>query len=382
MYKIVNHFPDNIIFRERGPFISLYQPTHRFRPDNMQDTIRFKNLVNEIENSLKEKYSKDETEKILKPFRKLAEDKLFWNYTSDGLAILADSEECIVYKLNRTVKEFAVVADSFYIKPLIRNFQSANNYHILGLSRQNFILYEGNRYEIGKVEIDDTIPKTIEEVLGDQYTEPYLSTARYGGGEADGVTYHGQGSRKDEIMIDVQKYFRYVDKFIVENYSNPTKLPLLLVAIDENQGEFRNISRNEFLLSKGINLDYESVSEEELKEMAWSLIEPLYIERTKELVDKYNLQRSKFLGTDDLAEAARAAVEGRIETIMLEYEKVIPGRINKKTGELEKGHINNPELNDSLNDLGQIILNAKGEVVVLPKERMPSDTGIAAIYRY
>ncbi len=29
MYEIVKDFPDAIIFEEEGPFISLYQPTHR-----------------------------------------------------------------------------------------------------------------------------------------------------------------------------------------------------------------------------------------------------------------------------------------------------------------------------------------------------------------
>jgi hypothetical protein len=45
MYEIVKDFPDAIIFEEEGPFISLYQPTHRHSPGSKQDPIVFKNLI-------------------------------------------------------------------------------------------------------------------------------------------------------------------------------------------------------------------------------------------------------------------------------------------------------------------------------------------------
>jgi hypothetical protein len=52
-YAIAHLFPDEMIFEKGGPFVSLYQPTHRHFPENKQDTIVFKNLVRQIENSLK-----------------------------------------------------------------------------------------------------------------------------------------------------------------------------------------------------------------------------------------------------------------------------------------------------------------------------------------
>jgi len=39
-----------------SPCISLYQPTHRQHPDNAQDTIRFRNLLGELESLLRDKY--------------------------------------------------------------------------------------------------------------------------------------------------------------------------------------------------------------------------------------------------------------------------------------------------------------------------------------
>jgi len=102
------------------PCLSLYQPTHRHRPDKQQDPIRFKNLVKELEESLLQQLSKEEIQPLLEPFLALTNDRDFWNQTLDGLAVLGARGIFRVYKLHRPVAELAVVADSFHIKPLIR----------------------------------------------------------------------------------------------------------------------------------------------------------------------------------------------------------------------------------------------------------------------
>src|SRR5579862_7965168 len=70
------------------PCLSLYQPTHRRHPENQQDPIRFRNLVRELEASLRQKYSAVETRSVLEPFEVLAHEHDFWNHTLDGLAVL------------------------------------------------------------------------------------------------------------------------------------------------------------------------------------------------------------------------------------------------------------------------------------------------------
>lgn len=350
LYEIVNEFPHEIIYEGEGPFISLYQPTFRHRPENKQDIIRFKNLIQGIQSSLRQKYPKAEIEKLMKPFNEIAENNIFWNNTKDGLAILSCKNKTVIYKLNRSVKEFAVVADSFHIKPLIRAYQSADSYHLLGLSRKNFTLYEGNRYGFEEIQLDPEIPRTIEDVLGDEYSEPYLNPGAYGGTGGTPM-FHGHGSRKDEISKDTEKYFRYVDKFILDNFSNPTGIPLILVALDEHHGLLRNITNNPHLINDGIRRDYETLSTDELREEAWKVIEPFYLNKTKELVERYELERSKFLGSDDLAQVARATVENRVDVLMLEADRIEPGKIHKETGALHRGDLDDPDVNDMLDDL-------------------------------
>lgn len=382
LYEIVHDFPNGIIFDDKGPFISLYQRTHRHKPENRQDLIRFDNLVSRIRDSLERDYPKVDVEKLLEPFDQIYKDRIFWNKSTDGLAIIANPNKCVVYRLPRGTGDVAIVANSPYIKPLLRNYQSADKYNVLGLEQRNFMLFEGDRYGFEKVEFPEGDDITKEEVLGDQYSEPHLTPRVGNRGPANAPVFHGHGGRKDELEKDTDKYFRYIDNYIFNNYSNDSKAPLILATLDEHFGLFKDISDNPHLVDEGIRKDFRSLSLTELKNEAWNLVEPVYLQKTEDLTDRYNLQRNKFLASHDLAEVARAAVDNRVDTIMVEADRIIAGAVNKETGEIEAGDLDDPKVGDLLNAISLVVLKNKGEVVVLPKDRMPSETGLAAIFRY
>ena len=381
MYEIVNEFPHDLFATKSKPCISLYQPTFRHGPENQQNTIRFSNLMKEIEQSLNQKYSKKEVEHLLKPLETMLADKPFWEQAGDGIAVFANCEKCIVYRLQRSVRELAVVADSFHIKPLIRTFQSADRYHLLGLSRNEFTLFEGNRYGFKEVELDPELPRTIEDALGDELTESYLSAGAYSGAGGQAM-FHGHGSKKDEIDKDIERFLRSVDRTVLEHYSKPMKLPLFLVALAEYHTPFQRISHNPLLEKEGIRVAYDSLSIKQLEESAWEKIEPQLLMKTKKLVDEFENARANDKGSDDIAQIVRAATENRVSRILIEADRLMPGSMDLETGHLVDGKISNPEVDDVLDDLAEMVFNNSGKVVVLPKERMPSTTGAAAIYRY
>lgn len=66
-----------LVSYHQRPCLSLYQPTHRHHPENQQDPIRFRNLVKELETSLRQKYPAIETRLLLEPFEALTNDHDF-----------------------------------------------------------------------------------------------------------------------------------------------------------------------------------------------------------------------------------------------------------------------------------------------------------------
>jgi hypothetical protein len=360
MLDKIREFPDEIVFQEGGPCISLYQLTHRHSPENKQDVIVFNNMMRDLESLLEEKYKEADIEKIMKAFQELKEDKSFWNNTLDGIAILANQERFLVYVLPENVENKLVVGDSFHILPLIKTFQLAGKYNLLGLDGNDFIVYEGSKYELEELELDEDIPKTIEEVLGEEYSEKFLNHGSRSGSGGSAI-FHGQGSKKDEIEEDVIKYFKYVDKLIFDNYSKISKLPLILVALKENQGLFRKFSNNTFLMEEGINSSIKSLDENKLTSRAFEILDIINQEKNKILIDSFNQAKANSLGSDDLHKIKKAVADKRIKIMMIEENRDISTELDKIVTQ---------------------VIKDKGQIIVLTEEQMPSDTGIAAIYRF
>ena len=77
-----------------------------------------------------------------------------------------------------------------------------------------------------------------------------------------------------------------------------------------------------------------------------------------------------------------AGVAGRVATLLIEADRHVGGRIDPASGRIEYGEITHPEIDDLLDDLGELVLNKGGQTIIVPAERMPGKTGIAAIYRF
>jgi hypothetical protein len=67
---------------------------------------------------------------------------------------------------------------------------------------------------------------------------------------------------------------------------------------------------------------------------------------------------------------------------LIEADRHLPGRIDYASGRIEPDDLAHPEVDDVLDDLGELVLQKGGQMLVVPAERMPTQTGIAAIYRF
>jgi hypothetical protein len=269
-----------------------------------------------------------------------------------------------------------VVAESFHIKPLHRFVQSADRYHVLGVSRERISLFEGNRDGLDEVELDPAVPRTPTEAPRVEAKELHLSAWAPSAGAA-GVRY-SEGSKSDIEDNAATRFLRAVDRAILEHYSRPTHLPLIVAALPENQSLFRKISRNPFLLPDEVKTYPDAMSLDDLREQAWRAMEPHYRARLAGLIEMFGVARSKELGDDDLERIAASAGAARVATLLTEADRHIPGSINPETGVSFGG----AAVDDLLDDLAELVLKSGGQVVIVPNEQMPTQTGIAAIYRF
>jgi hypothetical protein len=383
MRQITTERLRQLISAHDPPCISLYQPTHRRHPENAQDPIRYRNLLAEMETTLRQKYPTREVRTLLEGFQPLARYDRFWNHRTDGLAVFSSPGRFELYELQRPVRELLVVADSFHAKPLIRILQSADRFQILCLNRQEAKLYEGNRNALDPVELTD-FPATIQAVLGDDLPEPQHMIGSYGVKGAGGGTavHHFHGSTRDEVEADLVRFFRAIDRGILEHHSRPSGLPLLLAALPEYHEPFRNVSHNPYLISDSIKTNPDALGVDDLRQEAWQKLEPHYLSRLEKLKADFQNARAQHAGSADLSDVAKAAVTNRVATLLVEADRGIPGFVDRTTGSVRTAETAHGHFDDMLDDLAEVVLAKGGEVVVVPAERMPTESGLAAIYRF
>ncbi|MBE0592365.1 MAG: hypothetical protein IH616_08185 [Gemmatimonadales bacterium] len=381
MDSLDRDYPHLLLAERESPCLSLYQPTHRAFPERQQDPIRFRNLVKDLEQSLLQRYPERDVAALLAPFRRLADDEGFWNHPGEGLAVLGANDFFRVYRLQRPVAALAVVADSFHTKPMMRIVQSADRYQVLGIDRQRARLFEGNRDGLEEVVMAAEVPRTIDDAL-DRDIERERSTRTHGRANSASTTRQGTDVRQDSIDADTDAFFRSVDRSVAEHHSRPSGLPLILAALPDHQARFRRLSSNPALTPEGIDRNPESIGIEQLREETWKLVQPRYLERLSGLIDAYGVAYAKGQATDQLPDAARAAVEGRIACLLLEADRQQAGRLVPETGSIVPGDLDNPHLDDLFDDIGEHVLRNRGEVIIVPAESMPTGTGLAATYRF
>jgi hypothetical protein len=364
------------------PCLSLYLPTHRRHPENQQDQIRYKNLFKTLEESLRLRCTASDAEALLEPLHRLAADVDFWHHAWDGVGVFAARGFFRVIKLQRPVPELAVVADSFHIKPLLRIQQSAGHYQVLSLNRGHIRLFEGNRDHLDQVQLAPGVPRTVEDALGDEHTEPHQTVTSHGGTGLGSSMRHGQGSKKDEVDIDEERFFRAVDRALIEHHSRSSGMPLILAALSQYHTPFRRISHNPALLENGIDVDANSLTIDELRQRAWAVVEPEFRARLAKLTEAFGEAQAKHLGSSDLVEVGAAAAQSRIATLLVEAERRVPGVLDLTTGQIKQKPIDDPRVDDLLDDLAELVLSRGGDVVIVPAVDMPTTTGLAATYRF
>jgi hypothetical protein len=156
----------------------------------------------------------------------------------------------------------------------------------------------------------------------------------------------------------------------------------MLAALPEYHAVFHGVSHNPFLMAEGVELNPGALTVYRSRKEAWAKAEPHHRARLARLADKFHAARFRQLGSNDLVEVAEAATAGRVDTLLIAADRQIPGRIDRSTGRICSGDLAHSEVDDLLDDVAEAALRAGGQVLVVPADRMPFPSAVAAIYRF
>jgi hypothetical protein len=374
-----------------GPRISIYMPTHRKGSETRENSIRFKALLKQAREEIGHGDGADKAnaEARLTELDKLSDDNAFWQHQLDGLAVFSGpgtandlGDRLRMYRIGKPLPERVAVADSFHLKPLIRVLQSAGRYHLLAVTQKSVRLFEGNLNSLDEVPLDDQVPTTVVEALGGQ-VDGDLNVNSYGGLSYSGM-FHGHNDNKDTRDKDIERYLRAVDRAVYDYHGRGSNLPLYFAGDVDYHDVFFKVSHHPRLTKKGIriNPDAVEVDNERLRSEMEEVFRPDYDAEIHELTEQFGNAKAKGEGSDDVQKVAEAAFQGRVLTLLVDADKTIGGTIDPETGQARMLKESNPDVDDVLDDLCELSLKTGAKVRVIPSDQFPTETGVAAVYRY
>ena len=377
-----------LVERDGKWHVSVYMPTHRAGRDQQQGPIRMKNLMGEAEKKLLEfGVRRPEVEEILRPAEDLLIDRDFWQHQGDGLVAFLAEEYSKFYRLPGRFDEMAVVSNSFYVKPLLPLVNGNGDFYVLALSLNKIRLFHASRDTFEEVELKD-MPTNMDEALRIEDPQKNLgfhtdtqNTVAGTGGERPAIFYGAgvEDNKKDDIL----RYFQIVNDGLGRQFEDQST-PLLIAGVDYLHPLFRNANSYRNILEQGVigNPDRQNVNE--LHAQAWKLVEPLFMKTQQEALDRFaELHgQQKGLASSDLEPVVRAAVGGRVETLIVPLGVQRWGRYDPETDSVRLDPEPTPWNEDLLNFAAvQTLLNS-GNIYAVPQDQLPYQAEIAAIYRY
>jgi hypothetical protein len=368
--------------------VSIYMPAHRAGPEVLQNPIRLKNLLGQVEAQLQTRgLQSPAIAGLLAPATNLLEDLLFWQHQRDGLAIFLSTDTLEVFRLPLRFQPLALVAERFHLKPLLPLLSEDGQFYVLTLSQEEMHLYQGTAYTLDEIELQD-VPDGLAAFLQDEDRERHLqfhtSTRTPGGRGGDRpAVFHGHGVLESNARTDILQYFRRVDAGLHDVLQGQTA-PLVLAAVDHLLPIYHEANTYPHLLAEGIASHPTALSVEELHAQAWAIVEPYFLadRQEAEALYKHYAGTGDVRANQDIARIVAAAYYERVATVFVALGVQQWGTFDPQTQAVTR-HDERQAGDQDLLDLAAVhtFLN-QGAVYVTPLEDMPADEPVAAIFRY
>lgn len=378
---------EELINTEQEFCVSIYIPTYRMGPDIKQNTIRFKQQIREAEDKLFNiGLSKDEVRSILRPASDLVDETVFWQNQTEGLAVFITDGKMNYYHLPFEVKEHVAISNKFYTKPLLPLFTTDGQFNILALSKNEVRLFTATRQTVREIRMENAPRSMFDmQVDDDPRTNLLIRTSSPQGSSE--LSYNkvtqGQANENDYEKNELAKYFRAIDDALNELYKKG-EIPLILAGVDYLMSIFKEMSKYPNIVDEYIKGNPEIFYGEDLKKMAWEIIEPKFL-KMQELAEakykQYSGQKNN-LSSNSLSKIVPQAYNGQIETLFIADGEVQWGKFNPNTNKVE---LNKEESldNEELMDLAATLTIARGgKVYAIDPAKVPDGKSVAAVLRY
>lgn len=364
-----------------GPCISLYCPTVRSGARPQQGPICLKNLLSEVAEVLRaNELDKMAVESLLGPLEELLSDVSFWNTREEGLALFRAPGFLQAFHLPRAFPDRWFIGERFFLKPLLPLVASDGLFHVLALSQNEVRLLAATGRTVRRIEAPD-LPESLAAALGSEETPQqllYHTAASASAGQP--AIYHGQGVGKGAVKEELRRYLRQVETAIRKLLAGRAT-PLVLAGAEPLPSIYREISAYPRLAEAVISGNPEHLTDEELRDRAWKILEPTFQETRHRMAERFGELAGTGRASSDVREILPAARHGRVEALFLACDTDLWGRVDSMENVIVHAAPENGD-EELLDAAALFSLRHGGTVYGLRHGEVPGGGDLAAVFRY
>jgi hypothetical protein len=319
-----------------------------------KNTIKFidniETTLSEARAYLKETMSKDEIESFLKPIKSALSDHRIIHKINGNIGIFRTKKSFRIVKIPVNIYPICTVSDSFHVKPLIKWLQSDKEFLIVRTTPGSASIYQGTLFTF----------KHLQTVL---FSDICKSTT------ADDSIDAPLGVNLDEVMTWVSRW--------INKMTEGTQVPIYQVGHTYLAKLLQKKMNNSNVYTKKI---WSLETPEAMDDVVQNIRKNLNNRISSEFKKKIESMKDVESYDSEISKIAKAAVEGKVERLVLAHDVNIFGKFDRNNGNMKISTSDTIfEDEDILDDIAQSVIKYGGEVILMNLDSIPNKKPAMAI---
>lgn len=349
------------------PTVSIYLPTTPLTQDAQADRIALKGHLGQAVAQMEAGGTdKRVVGEISEAIGHLVEDDDFWATQANSLAVFASPGRLVTYRLANHLNARVEVSDRVHLKPLLRAVTFGQSAYVLALGigacRVIAVSADAPAEELSV----QGLPKNFNDALGKR---SHLEQGTMG----------RSGAMSEHALFG--RYARSVDEALRPILKGQDR-PLILAAAEPLASIFRGISRYPHTAEHVIPGSADHRPAHDLAAEARTVLDSLHARALAEVADLFALRSGQGRATGDVAQAARAATFGAIDTLVFDIDADVPGTVDPEDGTATFAEGASAATYDVVDEIARRALASGARLIAARAADIPGGGSLAAILRY
>lgn len=306
------------------------------------------------------------------------------SHRARSVAVLRSPNSFVVVTVARELADKAVCGPHFFVRPLLNELVRYRNFYLLALSNKNARLLHCTSDAADEVPLPGGVETNFESwqnIAKPDHTAVYNAMTSGTQGASGPNALAPKGSDREKKNEYLAHFYKQIDAGV--NLALKDKMePLVICGVEYELPIYRGINRYPRLVSEDVRGAPNSLKSGEMHARALEALDLSYDKKVDEALAEWN-HLAGGGASNRLKDIVTASYAGRVLTLLIsDSDDLKIGVFDEQSFSVKGKGTGSSSDEDLLNEAAiQTILHA-GKVLVVPANKMPHGSPLAAIFRY